>query len=297
MLSAHDLKKSYDSRVAVSGISIEMHAGGILGLLGPNGAGKSTTIQMLCGLLKPDQGEVKIDGQPDPTRASVRRKLGVAPQQLALYEDLTGAENVRFFGELQGLQSAKLEERVSRVLEFTGLKDRADHRARTYSGGMQRRLNLACALVHEPAVLLLDEPTVGVDPQSRNHIFENIEALAKSGAAILYTTHYMEEAERLCDRVAIMDQGKILAAGTLTELLAQHGGGSYVHGELERAPANAAELPGTLTGLELSFQSEKPMDEVNRLVREGHAFKNIHIERPNLEQVFLKLTGRRLRDE
>ena len=296
MLSVHALKKSYGPRLAVDGVSFEVRAGEIFGLLGPNGAGKSTAIQMLAGLLKPDAGEVKIDGRSDPTQAEVRRKLGVAPQQLAVYEELSGAENARFFGALQGLSGTRLVDRIVRVLEFTGLKDRAHDRAKTYSGGMQRRLNLACALVHEPTVVLMDEPTVGVDPHSRNHLFENIEALANAGTAIVYTTHYMEEAERLCSRIAILDQGRILALGTLPELLGQYGGGSMVHGELESIPGNASALPGTLTGKELSFQCEHPMDEVARLTREGLVFKTIHIERPNLEQVFLKLTGRRLRD-
>lgn len=296
MILVKDLRKSYGSRMAVDGVSFEIKPGETFGLLGPNGAGKSTTIHLLSGLLHADGGAVEIAGQSDPSRPEVRRRLGLAPQSVALYEDLSGAENLAFFGKLYGLSGSRLRERVTWALEFAGLSDRAHDRLRTYSGGMQRRINLACALVHEPAAVLLDEPTAGVDPQSRNHLFENIEALKKLGLTILYTTHYMEEAQRLCDRVAILDQGKILALDTVDGLIAKHGGQAQVTAELERAPADASALPGKLDGLMLRFSSERPLEDVARLAQSGLAFRTLHVDRSDLEQVFLALTGRRLRD-
>src|SRR5262249_46968352 len=241
MIQVTNLRKSYGQLVAVDGVSFEAKRGETFGLLGPNGAGKTTTILMLAGALRPDAGSVVIGDAPDPTRPQVRRQLGLAPQALAVYAELTGAENLTFFGRLYGLSGDRLRERVAWALDFVGLAPRKDDRASAYSGGMQRRLNLAVALIHEPAVLLLDEPTAGVDPQSRNALFDNIEQLKKQGRTVLYTTHYMEEAERLCDRVAVMDRGPLLDLDTVPELCRRH-------------------------------------------------------ESPDLESVFLKLTGRRLRD-
>jgi ABC-2 type transport system ATP-binding protein len=223
-IEVRDLRKSYGSNVAVDGISFEVREGECFGLLGPNGAGKTTTLHMLVGALRPDSGEVRIQGESDPTRPSVRLRIGVAPQSLALYGDLTGEENLQFFAKLYGLRGDRLAERIEMALEFAGLTPRRKDRVATYSGGMQRRLNLVCGLLHDPAVILMDEPTVGVDPQSRNLIFDNIEALKRLGRTILYTTHYMEEAERLCDRVAIVDHGTILALDTVEGLRRTHGG-------------------------------------------------------------------------
>src|SRR6185436_6211292 len=186
--------------------------------------GKSTSVNLSVGLLAPDSGTVVIEGLGDPSNPEVRARIGVAPQSLALYDNLTAQENLNFFGEVYGLSKDKLKTRVAWCLDFVALTDRKDDRVGTYSGGMKRRLNLAAALVHDPDLLLLDEPTVGVDPQSRNKIFESIEALRDQGRTIIYTTHYMEEAERLCDRIAIVDAGKLLALGSLSELLAAHGG-------------------------------------------------------------------------
>ncbi len=297
MIRATDLVKSYGAILAVDGVSFEIRGGETFGLLGPNGAGKSTTILLLVGALRPDGGAVTVDGDGDPTRADVRRRIGVAPQALSLYEDLTGEENLAFFGRLYGLAGARLRERVEEALRFAGLADRRGHRVRTYSGGMQRRLNLACAFVHDPPVLFLDEPTVGVDPQSRNHIFESIEALKQAGRTILYTTHYMEEAQRLCDRVAIMDRGKILALDTVDALISRHGGVSVVEAELAAPPANPASLPGRLDGARLRIETRNPLEEVARLAGSGVALATLNVHRPDLESVFLSLTGRRLRDE
>ena len=219
MLKATDLRKSYGSTAAVGGVSLDVNPGEIVGLLGPNGAGKSTTISMLCGLVHPDSGAVTVGGEPIGEGASpVKRRLGLVPQELSIFEDLPAIENLELFGALYGIAGPVLKERAVSALELVGLGDRARAKPATFSGGMKRRLNIACALVHDPDVLLFDEPTVGVDPQSRNAIFANIEALRARGKSIVYTTHYMEEAERLCDRIVIVDHGKVVASGTVDEL-------------------------------------------------------------------------------
>jgi ABC-2 type transport system ATP-binding protein len=237
-IAVRDLRKAYGDIVAVDGISFEIARGETFGLLGPNGAGKTTTISLIVGTLRPDAGSVVVDGERDPARHSVRLRIGTAPQAIALYGDLTAEENLRFFGALYGLSGVRLRERVAWALEFSGLASRRRQRVGGYSGGMQRRLNLVAGLLHDPPVILLDEPTAGVDPQSRNHIFESIEALKKQGRTVVYTTHYMEEAQRLCDRVAIIDRGKILAVDTVDALIGQHGGAPVTRverGNLETA--------------------------------------------------------------
>ena len=220
MLEVHAVEKAYGPRKAVDGVSLTLRPGEILGLLGPNGAGKTTTVAMIMGLIAPDAGEVRIHGRAlqgdaDPLKA----QLGLVPQDLALYEDSSARENLALFGALYGLSGQALAEATERVLGVVGLRDRAQEPVSAFSGGMKRRLNLAVALLHDPALLILDEPTVGVDPQSRAAIFEALEALRASGKALLYTTHYMEEAERLCDRIVIMDHGRVLAEDTVKGLL------------------------------------------------------------------------------
>jgi ABC-2 type transport system ATP-binding protein len=296
MIEVSNLRKSFGPIVAVDGLSFEIRQGETFGLLGPNGAGKTTTILMLTGALRPDAGAIAIDGAADPTRVEARRRLGVAPQALALYDELTGTENLAFLGKLYGLSGSRLKERVAWALEFAGLLARGRDRIKTYSGGMKRRLNLACALIHDPAVLFLDEPTVGVDPQSRNHIFAGIEGLARQGRTILYTTHYMEEAEKLCSRVAVMDRGKILALDTVEALIRQYGGQSLIEVELDGAPPPDVPLPAPVEAGRLRFASDKPFEEGARLLAAGVRLGSFKVERPNLEAVFLTLTGRRLRD-
>jgi ABC-2 type transport system ATP-binding protein len=282
VLTLTDLRKSYGATVAVDGLSLRVAPGEILGLLGPNGAGKSTTVHLALGLLTPDAGTVTIDGLGSPTDPEVRRHLGLAPQALSLYADLTGEENLRFFGRVYGLSGRALQERVDWALEFAALTDRRRDRVGGYSGGMQRRLNLAAALLHQPRLVLLDEPTAGVDPQSRNAILERILELKRGGLTVVYTTHYMEEAERLCDRVAIVDHGKVLAVDTVANLKRAHGAEpvlvATVAGEVRRIPT--PDPAGALTRLVASSRVE-----------------DFHVERPDLETVFLKLTGRRLRDQ
>lgn len=282
MLRITELRKRYGDTAAVDGLSLEVRPGEIFGLLGPNGAGKSTTIAMSAGLLRPDSGRVEIVGLGAPSDSEVRRAIGLAPQTLALYDDLTGAENLSFFGRLYGLRGAGLASRVDWALEFAGLTDRRRHRVKTYSGGMRRRLNLAAALLHEPRLLFLDEPTAGVDPQSRNAIFESVLALRANGTTVIYTTHYMEEAQRLCDRVGVMDRGRLLALDTTANLLSRHGGRPTV-------------VIVTDAGEE-SIVSDDPLAEAARALRCGAEVRGVRVENATLESVFLNLTGRSLRD-
>ncbi|MCI0739863.1 MAG: ABC transporter ATP-binding protein [Gemmataceae bacterium] len=296
MIQVRDLRKAFGSLQAVAGVSFDVPQGETFGLLGPNGAGKTTAIHILTGVLQPDAGVIHINGEQDPTQPQVRRHIGLAPQALSLYEMLSAEENLSFFGKLYGLHGTRLRQRVDVALNLARLSERKHDRVGTYSGGMKRRLNLACALVHDPAVVFLDEPTVGVDPQSRNFLFETIEELARQGRTILYTTHYMEEAERLCKRVAIIDNGKILALDTVPNLVAQHGGVSAVEIELDELPGAAATLPGTLEGKVLRFTSDAPQEEPARLAQLGLKFSSFRVLKPNLERVFLNLTGKSLRD-
>ena len=220
-VEVQQLVKTFGKHEAVKNTSFTIGKGEIFGLLGPNGAGKSTTINMMCGYLEPTSGDTLIDGQSitrEPRR--VKRMIGVVPQEIALYNDLNSLENLEFFGAIYGLSSKARKERAQALLHFVGLYDRRKEPVKKFSGGMQRRINMAIALMHQPAFLMMDEPTVGVDPQSREHIFDTIEQLRDQGTTILYTTHYMEEAERLCNRIAIMDEGQIVAVGTLEQLLA-----------------------------------------------------------------------------
>ncbi len=303
MIRAENLKKRYGDVVALDDVSFEVNKGETFGLLGPNGAGKTTAIQLLCGLLKPDSGAVSLDGKTDPTLAEVRLSLGVVPQALAIYEELSAGQNLRFFGRMYGLSGQRLKERVNKCLEIAGLTQRSKERVSKYSGGMKRRLNMVCSLLHEPTLLLLDEPTVGVDPQSRNLIFDTIEAMKKQGRTIIYTTHYMEEAERLCDRVAILDRGRILDMGSIQNLIAKHGGPSHVEAEFEERPSDLKAISGLIeneiTPLEetkIRFETNRPMESLAMLNRSGIRFRSLNVQTANLEDVFLNLTGRRLRD-
>ena len=296
MIQVQELRKSYGSIVAVAGVSFEVRRGETFGLLGPNGAGKTTTISMMTGVLVPDDGAISVNGGGKPSDPAARLAIGVAPQALAIYEELSALENLTFFARLYQLSGARLKERVSWALEFAGLEDRRRSRAKTYSGGMKRRLNMAVALVHDPQVVFFDEPTVGVDPQSRNHIFERIEQLKGEGRTLIYTTHYMEEAQRLCDRVAIMDHGRILDLDRVQALIDRHGGRAVVKAELVRPPDDRSVLPAPLDNLSLRFESDRPFEDVARLSSAGIVFQTLEVARPDLETVFLTLTGRSLRD-
>ena len=281
MLQLTNLRKQFGKVLAVNDLSLQIRPGEIFGLLGPNGAGKTTTVNMTVGLLKPDAGTISINSEGSPEDPKVRRRIGVATQALALYEEMTGEENVRFFATMQGLSGAERTESVAWALDFVGLTDRRRDKAAEYSGGMKRRLNLAIAVVHKPALLLLDEPTVGVDPQSRNAIFDNILALREQGATVVYTTHYMEEAQRLCDRVGIMDHGKLLALDSVDALIEAHGGESRVIAR--RADGN------------VEIATKDPLAELQKLQAQS-TLQTFRVEWPDLEHVFLNLTGRSLRD-
>lgn len=281
MLTLEGVRKNFGSTVAVDGLSLTIRRGEIFGLLGPNGAGKTTTIRMAVGLLAPDSGTVDLEGVGAPSIPRARAHIGLAPQALALYDDLTARENLLFLCRLYGLSRADEKARARELLELVGLTERADHRVSGFSGGMKRRLNLAAALVHRPRLILLDEPTVGVDPHSRNALFETIERLRAEGVTIVYTTHYMEEAQRLCDRVAIVDHGRLLALDTVEGLLRAHGGRTVL--EFDRADG------------EHRVESQNPIEDLSRVLGAGDVL-GVRMKRPDLESVFLSLTGRRLRD-
>ena len=303
MIKAENLKKRYGDTVALDDVSFEVKKGETFGLLGPNGAGKTTTIQVLCGLLKPDGGAVELDGKRDPSLVEVRLSLGVVPQALAIYEELSAEENLRFFGRIYGLSGRQLKERLRNCLEIAGLSQRRKERVSKYSGGMKRRLNMVCSFLHEPPLLLLDEPTVGVDPQSRNLIFDTIEGMKKQGRTIIYTTHYMEEAQRLCDRVAILDHGRILDMDSVENLIVKHGGPSHIEAEFEEKLSSPDEIRPFIDKKNIQFEETKirfatsqPMESLAMLNRSGVRFRSLKVQTANLEDVFLNLTGRRLRD-
>ena len=280
MITLDTISKWFGSITAVDGLSLAIEPGEVFGLLGPNGAGKSTTIAMTVGLLSPDSGTVRIDGG-DPVDAAVRASLGVAPQSLAIYDEMTARENLVFFGSIYGLDGATRTRRADELLELVGLTDRARDRVKGFSGGMKRRVNLACALVHDPRVVLLDEPTAGVDPQSRHAIFEIVRELQDQGRTIVYTTHYMEEAQKLCSRVGVIDKGNLLALDSVDGLICEHGGESVVR--IERAEG------------EERVQTAEPLAVLQRALA-SESTTGVRVDRPDLETVFLNLTGRSLRD-
>ncbi|GLY49833.1 ABC transporter ATP-binding protein [Lentzea sp. NBRC 102530] len=305
VLSCSGLRRRFGDVLAVDDVSFTIGEGETYGLLGPNGAGKTTTISMITGVLERDAGEVVVAGVPMSTRTvAAKRLVGYVPQELALYPDLTGRENLRFFASLHGAARS----RVEHVLGVVGLADRADDLAREYSGGMKRRLNVAIGLLHEPKLLVLDEPTAGVDPQSRNQIIENVRTLAAGGMAVLYTTHYMEEAERLCDRVGVIDSGRLVAEGTRRELVERLGERDRISLQLEGDLARAAAVAGAVPsvhgvsahghGLELVVDdAREALPAVLSAISTGGAVvRAAEFDEPNLETVFLHLTGKALRE-
>ena len=303
MIKTENLKKQYGSIIAVDDVSFEVEKGETFGLLGPNGAGKTTTIQLLCGLIKPDGGTVTLGGKADPSFVEVRLSLGVVPQALAIYQELSARQNLDFFGRMYGLSGRKLNDRIENCLEIAGLTKRSNDRVSKYSGGMKRRLNMVCSFLHEPPLLLLDEPTVGVDPQSRNLIFDTIENMKSKGRTIIYTTHYMEEAQRLCDRVAILDHGRILDIDSVDNLIKKHGGPSHIEAEFEEKLSNPDNIKQYIDSenvrfeeMKIRFETSQPMESLAMLNRSGVRFSSLKVQTANLEDVFLNLTGRRLRD-
>jgi ABC-2 type transport system ATP-binding protein len=307
LLHAQGLRKSYGARAAVVDVSLSVRAGEVLGLLGPNGAGKSTTVGMICGLTAPDAGVVSVGGVTlAQDEMGFKRRIGLVPQDLALFEDLPALANIELFGALYGLPKATLKKRAAQVLDSVGLADRARDKPATFSGGMKRRLNIACALVHDPDVLLLDEPTAGVDPQSRNAIFDSLEALKRAGKALVYTTHYMEEAERLADRIVIIDHGKVVASGTLAELLRVLPAAQTLQIDIEGAfDASALQAVAGVKNIRLDGgRLTVGLDDLTlgaptvlqAVAAAGATVRHLSSGRTNLEDVFLALTGRQLRD-
>ena len=309
ILVTRDLHKSYGTQPAVNGISFSIPRGEIFGLLGPNGAGKSTTIAMLSGLLEPTTGTISLLGM-DLAKPLTRAKgrIGLVPQELALYPCLSARDNLMFFGRIYGLHGKILRERIQAVLDLVQLADRADERIGTFSGGMKRRINLAAGLLHQPEILFLDEPTVGVDPQSRNAIFESIEALNRSGLTVIYTTHYMEEAERLCHRVAIVDHGQIVALDTPANLIRSVGEGliriGIVDGLAKAVKDRAEGLPAVRSASFRDGQIDLRVNHAQQAlvgileVVNGLQARvtSLQVMEPNLETVFLSITGQNLRD-
>lgn len=314
MLTVNELSKNYGDFVAVDRISLSAAKGTVFGLLGPNGAGKSTTINCIAGLLKPTSGHASVAGHDVVADGkAARQNLGVVPQEIALYEDLSAIENLRYWGRAYGLGGQPLDSRVDEVLEYIGLSDRAKDLPKEYSGGMKRRLNFGCGIVHKPPVILLDEPTVGVDPQSRARLFDMVEAERDAGACVLYTTHYMEEAERLCDSLAIIDHGKLIAQGTVDELRAKLGARDVLQltGHFPVEPTKQAISALVERGNDdLEFLSQEEDSITLTLSRASQHLPAIFeavtgtggnvtetsLRSPNLETLFLLLTGKELRE-
>jgi ABC-2 type transport system ATP-binding protein len=309
VLECRGLRRRFGEIQAVDGVSFHIGPGETYGLLGPNGAGKTTAISMIAGLLGRDEGDVIVSGQPMTTRSTgLRASIGYVPQDLAIYPDLSGRENLVFFARLYGMSNSEAKSRANEVLGTIGLSDRGGDQTKKYSGGMKRRLNIGIGLLHQPKLLILDEPTVGVDPQSRNAILESIEALSNAGMAVLYTTHYMEEAERLCDRIGIIDHGKLIAEGTRRELVSLVGERDQVTLSASGDIPKALSALRTLTWIHSADASGEGIDLVVEDARAhlpailqeaavaGAAIKTVEVTEPNLEAVFLHLTGRGLRD-
>ncbi len=284
ILILDQISKQFDQRKVINQLSFSVKEGEIFGLLGPNGAGKTTLVNIMTGLLNAEHGRVTLFEKHAPGDNFARANIGLASQSLALYEDLTAEENLRFFGKMHALEKNALKTAVSQTLAVVGLEDRANQRVKEFSGGMKRRLNLAVAILHKPKLLILDEPTVGVDPQSRNAIMESIQTLSDQGHSIIYTTHYMEEVEKLCDRVAIIDKGQLVALDSVNGLLQTHGKSHRIRYSQDNKV--------------ITVDSDNPLQKIRELLNSEQQARisNLSVQSPTLEQVFLNLTGRELRD-
>ena len=307
IVKINKIYKEYDDNVAVDGIDLAVKKGEILGILGPNGAGKSTLISMICGLINKDSGEV-IYEESTKEISKWKENIGIVPQDFALYWDLTAEENIRFFCSLYGYKGEDLRRRTDKVLEFVGLTDVKDKRASSYSGGMKRRLNIACAIAHSPKLIIMDEPTVGIDPQSRNHVLESVKKLRDDGATIIYTSHYMQEVDDICDRIAIIDKGKIIAEGTSSELKSLITNNKTYYVSLNKKVDGLEDKLMEISGIQnVTFEDNRYRIEtlkstsfiskiVNLIADMGIDIINISNEEITLEHVFLALTGKKLRD-
>ncbi|UYO32898.1 ABC transporter ATP-binding protein [Bacillus halotolerans] len=311
MLQAENIKKAYGKKTIVKGISFSLKKGESFGLLGPNGAGKSTTISLISGLVPLDGGEITVGGYAigkDTNKA--KQKIGIVPQEIALYPTLAAQENLVFWGKMYGLTHGEAKKRSAEVLEYVGLTERAKEKIETFSGGMKRRINIGVALMHKPELLIMDEPTVGIDPQSRNHILETVKQLNETGMTVIYTSHYMEEVEYLCDRIGIIDQGEMIAIGTKNDLCSRLGGDTIIQmtvsgadeGFLSAVRSLAYVNDVTVSESELKIEVAAAHHEkvVTSLLTEAAAHQtnllSLQVHEPNLERLFLNLTGRTLRD-
>lgn len=308
LLEIKELEKSYKSNKAVSGLSLNLFENEILCILGPNGAGKSTTINIIMGLYRADAGEILFEGKAIKNWDQYRCNLGLVPQEIELYENATALENVRFFASLYGIRGAKLKKNVNRALEMTMLSEHANKKAKTYSGGMKRRLNIACAIAHDPKIIIMDEPTVGIDPQSRNHILQSIKELRRQGKSIIYSTHYMEEVEEISTRIIVMDKGKEIAVGTKEQLIATMDDNKTLTLDVEFVNDEMLKILGYVEGVKEVFSednkirivSEKKVENLNEIITvlqiNKNEIYNVSIVTTSLETYFLNLTGRKLRD-
>jgi len=309
MLRVENLYKSFNHVKAVEGVSFEVSRGQVFGLLGPNGAGKSTTISVISTLLEPDSGDVFLDGKSILSNPEIIRKnLGVVPQDIALYPTLSGYENLSFWGSVYGLRGAELKKRIAEVSDVIGLNGRLKDRVDKYSGGMKRRINIGAALLHKPEILIMDEPTVGIDPQSRNHILDTVLELNRQGMTIIYTSHYMEEVEYLCNEICIMDEGKIIASGNKQELIDLVKEKTQINIKLntmnnsvlsalkEIKGVYEARLNEDMIVLFVSGSTALTAEIIAKITENGWLIESIDVKKPNLEAVFLHLTGKALRD-
>jgi ABC-2 type transport system ATP-binding protein len=311
VLQAENIKKAYGKKTIVKGISFSLKKGESFGLLGPNGAGKSTTISMISGLVPLDGGEITVGGYvigKDTNKA--KQKIGIVPQEIALYPTLTAQENLVFWGKMYGLTHGEAKKRSAEVLEYVGLTERAKEKIETFSGGMKRRINIGAALMHKPELLIMDEPTVGIDPQSRNHILETVKQLNETGMTVIYTSHYMEEVEYLCDRIGIIDQGEMIAIGTKTDLCSRLGGDTIIQMTVSRTDegflsavrslAHVNDVTVSESELKIEVAAAHHEKVVTSLLTKAAAHQtnllSLQVQEPNLERLFLNLTGRTLRD-
>ncbi|MCM3745689.1 ABC transporter ATP-binding protein [Sporosarcina luteola] len=310
MLTLSDVKKSFGAHEVIKGISFQVEKGESFGLLGPNGAGKSTLISMICGLIPNGEGEIRVNGKlVSKHRKETQQMIGVVPQDIALYPTMSALDNLMFWGKMYGLSGKKAKDRAKEVLEIVGLTERGKDRVETFSGGMKRRINIGAALMHEPQLLIMDEPTVGIDPQSRSHILETVKSLNEQGLTVIYTSHYMEEVEFLCKRIAIIDEGKLLISGTKKDLNNRLAGGIVLKLTVGSLHPSFIEQVKKLNGVEkvivqqaeeidvhLQSKMESVADVILLASQSGVVIHNMHLKEANLETLFLQLTGRSLRE-
>ena len=307
LVELNGVTKRFKNEIVLNGVDLTIKRGEVIGLLGPNGAGKTTTIRSIMNLIPIDKGSIRLFGQPLKGKSqAIKRRMGMVPQEIVIFEDLSVRENLYFFGKMYGLSGGKLNQRIDEVLDFIGLTDRQNMRPKTFSGGMKRRLNIGCAIVHKPELLIMDEPTVGIDPQSRNHILESVRKLAQHGITVIYTSHYMEEVQELCNRIVIMDKGKVIVEGGSEALMDKLIKKEQMHLEVKKVTPKLIETLSNLPGVKNCLESEGRIEittepNTTKLAdiidcAQSSGILAIYRKQPNLEDVFLTLTGKTLRD-